>query len=69
MSSFYFPYNFPISLMHSHALPGPVLEVTEVDSEDGGPDEEEQDPKFFDNNRDVTEETKVGQHTLHCIPF
>ena len=37
-----------------------MLEVTEVDSDDGE-DEDEQNPKFFDNNRDVTQETKVGQ--------
>jgi len=40
-----------------------MLEVTEVTSDDDDGDDDKQNPKFFDNNEDVTEATKVGQHT------
>ena len=39
-----------------------MLEVTEVTSDDES-DDDKQNPLFFDNNKDVTEATKVGQHT------
>ena len=39
-------------------FPGPVIEVQE-EADSLSDSDDEQDPKFFDNNRDVTEETKV----------
>ena len=50
--------------------PGPVIEVTEEDWISDMDSDDEQDPKYYDNNKDVTQETKVSAalyYTVLCV--